>query len=490
MSPPHTVFYGTFIDLPRTKSGQKHDLLVRHGALWVSANGTIEGMDWTVGNDSDLHALLRRKGWVDNVHLVRAQSSQNEFFFPGFIDTHIHAPQYPNSGLFGSSTLLEWLERYTFPMESSFGSTSNPSLLTGNAFRVYNQTITRTLSHGTTYAAYYATIHVPATQILASLCLERGQKALIGRVCMDNPSTCPEDYRDASPASSLSDNEAVISYIRGIDPSGALVKPILTPRFALSCSATAMRAIADQATRHASGDGAPLHIQTHISENTAEIGAVRLFFPQQDTYAGVYDEYGLLTPRTILAHAVHLTPKERELISARGAKISHCPTSNSALGMSVLEAVRQACLVSRLVRFAVSPEDEEEGKRMVLSVEEALYLATRGGAAVVDAADQVGGFDKGMLFDAQLVRLGPGVEKGISGKESPVDVFGWESWEEKVHKWVWNGDDRNVKGVWVNGRLVHSRGDVGGESGGRLLRWVLGLGVVGLGAVIAWRSRR
>lgn len=90
MSPPHTVFYGTFIDLPRTKSGQKHDLLVRHGALWVSANGTIEGMDWTVGNDRDLHALLRRKGWVDNVHLVRAQSSQNEFFFPGFIGTPTH----------------------------------------------------------------------------------------------------------------------------------------------------------------------------------------------------------------------------------------------------------------------------------------------------------------------------------------------------------------------------------------------------------------
>ncbi|KAL5365020.1 hypothetical protein BJX96DRAFT_158415 [Aspergillus floccosus] len=516
MSPPHAVFYGTFIDLPRTKSGHKHVLSIRHGALWVSADGTIQGADWAVANDSDLHALLRRKGWVAKVHIIRAQSSQNEFFFPGFIDTHIHAPQYPNSGLFGSSTLLDWLERYTFPMESSFGSTSMPSLPPPTAFRVYNQTITRTLSHGTTYAAYYATIHVPATQLLASLCLRRGQKALIGRVCMDNPTTCPDFYRDASPESSLSDNEAVIAHIRAIDPSGALVKPILTPRFALSCSPAAMRGIADQAARHASDDGAPLHIQTHISENTAEIDAVHLFFPQQDSYADVYDAFGLLTPRTILAHGVHLTPKERELISARGAKISHCPASNSALGSglcpvrrildagitvglgtdvsggysaSVLEAVRQACLVSRLVRFATG-EDEEDGRRVVLSVEEALYLATRGGAAVVDAADQVGGFDEGMSFDAQLVRLGPAVGKKTSGEDSPVDVFGSESWEEKVHKWAWNGDDRNVKGVWVNGRLVHSRGDVGGESGGRLLRWVLGLGLVGVGAVVAWRYRR
>ncbi|KAL4889878.1 atrazine chlorohydrolase/guanine deaminase [Aspergillus ambiguus] len=534
MSPTSTVFYGTFIDLPRTKSSDKHVLSIRHGAIWVSADGTIEGVDFTVANDRDLRTLIRRKGWTvrndthtsslksksqAKVHLIRAEASQNEFFFPGFIDTHIHASQYPNAGLFGSSTLLDWLKTYTFPMETSLGNPSIPSLPPASAFRVYNQTITRTLSHGTTYAAYFATIHVPATQLLASLCLQRGQKALIGRVCMDNPTFCPETYRDASAEATVTQNEDVIAHIRAIDPAGTLVKPIITPRFAPTCTAAAMRGLADQAVRHASADGAPLHIQTHISENRSEVDTVREFFPEQRDYASVYDACGLLTPRTILAHGVHLTAAEHELIRARGSKIAHCPASNSALGSglcpvrrildagvtvglgtdvsggysaSVLEAVRQACLVSRLVRFAEEVEvgvAEEERARMVVSVEEALYLATRGGAMVVDAADEVGGFEVGMRFDAQLVRLGAAVGKRGAREESPVDVFGWESWHEKVHKWVWNGDDRNVKAVWVNGRLVHSRGDVG-EVGGRLLRWVLGLGVVGVGALVAWRYRR
>jgi guanine deaminase len=119
-------------------------------------------------------------------------------------------------------------------------------------------------------------------------------------------------------------------------------------------------------------------------------------------------------------------------------------------------------------------EKENEAARVKLSVPESLYLATRGGAAVVDMANEIGGFDLGMLWDVQLVQLG--AVKGLpespldggdgdgrvdlvrSGPVGNVDLFGMETWEEKVQKWVWGGDDRNVKAVWVAGRLVHSRG--------------------------------
>lgn len=191
---------------------------------------------------------------------------------------------------------------------------------------------------------------------------------------------------------------------------------------------------------------------------------------------------------------------------AREAKISHCPSSNSALGSgvcpvrtlvdegitvglgtdvsggyspSILEAVRQACLASRLLGHTASWQQdhrdvvESDLGREKLSVPESLYLATRGGAAVVDMADDLGGFDLGMLWDVQLIQLG-----GVKGVESSpldrgagdgsanlvkvgpvgnVDLFGTETWEEKIEKWVWSGDDRNVKAVWVGGRLVHTR---------------------------------
>ncbi|PYI12006.1 Metallo-dependent hydrolase [Aspergillus sclerotiicarbonarius CBS 121057] len=542
MSPAYTIFVGTFIQLPRTKTGADHQLSITRGALWVSTtDGQIKGFDWSIANDKDLKALLKTKGWTVvndpntksksgvKVTLVVAREDQNEFFFPGFIDTHIHAPQYPNSGLFGSSGLLSWLKTYTFPMEKSFGSTKLPSIPPPQAYRVYNQVIARTLANGTTCASYFATIHVPATNLLATLCHTRGQRALIGRVCMDNPDQCPDDYRDPSASDSISATEATIAHIRSIDPSASLLHPIITPRFAPSCTPPALAQLAHLAA----STSPPMHIQTHLSENIDECALVHSLFPQSKDYTSVYDHFNLLTPRTILAHCVHLSDDERTMIASRKSKLSHCPASNSALGSgicqvrkaldagitvglgtdvsggyspSVLETVRQACLVSRLLpQFSTSPsttptdndpsdddddDDDDDGSipREILSVEEALYLATRGGAAVVDMAEQIGGFDLNMSWDAQMIKLGKFSPAGRWGErggvDSAVDVFGDESWTEKVHKWVWNGDDRNVRMVWVNGQLVHELVPEGEGSSGKAWRRLV-WGVVGVG-VVAW----
>ena len=514
MASAYTLFFGTFIQLPRAPSNGKHVLSIHRGALWVStSDGRIKGIDWSVQDEEGLRALMQRNGWIEHevngfssdpspstekVKIVRAREEHNEFFFPGFIgtslpqvtnrnttnrykDTHIHAPQYPNSGLFGSSTLLDWLETYTFPLESSFGDVKQTNTAPAKVHTVYNQVVSRTLANGTTCASYFATIHVPATNLLASLCYTRGQRAFIGRVCMDNPAFCPNYYRDASAETSLSATKASISHIHSIDPDGDVVKPIITPRFAPACSRSSLEDLGKLAASYSP----PLHVQTHISENKSEIALVKDVFPDCDSYADVYDRFNLLTPRTILAHGVHLTQSEMDLIRERRSKISHCPASNSALGSglcpvrslldsgitvglgtdvsggyspSILEQVRQACLVSRLLKHI--PGEEKDGREN-LSVEEGLFLATRGGAAVVDMEREIGGFEVGMRFDAQLIGLGAAKENaGSSGMvddmgEGTVDVFGWESWTEKIHKWVWCGSDRNVRGVWVNGRFVH-----------------------------------
>ncbi|CAI7626691.1 unnamed protein product [Penicillium viridicatum] len=521
-----TVYRGTFIQSVLPDSGSKPELSRNQGALWVSAaDGRIQGWDWKASDDSGFAELMSRSGWVDinaietqgqanghvsktRVKIVTANEKHNEFFFPGFIDTHIHAPQYPNAGLFGSSTLLDWLETYTFPVESRFGSPPDPK--TGHqtqtdpketpllAQQIYDQVISRTLSHGTTCASYYATNHVPATNALSSLCHTRGQRAFIGRACMDNPDFCVDYYRDFSADDSIHATRQTIEFIHTLDPEGKLVKPIVTPRFAPSCTRPALQSLGELAASYSP----PLHIQTHISENINELALVKELFAEADSYAAVYDKYNLLTPRTILAHAVHLSADERALIRTREAKISHCPASNSALGSgicpvrtlldegitvglgtdvsggyspSILEAARQACLASRLLgQSAAWQRDHPQADgREKLSVQESLYLATRGGAAVVDMGSDLGGFDMGMLWDVQLIRLGgvklvekspldgvPGdgsVDLVQAGPVGNVDLFGTETWEEKIQKWVWSGDDRNVKAVWVGGRLVHSR---------------------------------
>ncbi|KAF5133604.1 putative guanine deaminase [Metarhizium anisopliae] len=467
------VLLGTFIhSKSRTELEYIHNagVAVDHGGTIVAIARDCESVN--VAKDR----VLEETGWThSDVDVVACREGQ--FFFPGFIDTHVHASQYPNVGIFGKSTLLDWLEKYTFPLESSLSDLAK-------ARKVYTACVRRTLSHGTTTATYYATVDVPATNLLADLCLSLGQRAFVGRVCMDRKELCPSYYRDESAEQSLHNAMESIAHIKEIDPGYELISPILTPRFAPSCSSEGMKGLSAIQKRE------DLPVQTHISENKSEIQLVADMYPDSGSYAKVYDDHGLLTPKTVLAHAVHITEDEARLISQRESKVSHCPCSNSSLtsgearvrwmweqgievglgtdmsggySPSILEAARQATLTSR--HLAMQIGDEALREKTKLTVEEALYLATRGGAHCLGLGDRVGGFEVGKQLDAQLIALAQVQDDGSRAGEDDdgyvdagnVDIFGWETWEERIAKWLYNGDDRNTKKVWVKGRLVHHR---------------------------------
>ncbi len=284
----------------------------------------------------------------------------------------------------------------------------------------------------------------------------------------------PDYYRDESVEAAVRDSRECIEYVRSIDPESDLIAPVVTPRFAPSCSGEMLGALGDLLKETG------CLAQTHISENPRECELVRELFPERKSYADVYDTAGLLTEKMVLAHAVHLTDEETVLIKARDAKISHCPASNTAItsgrakirlmldagltvGLgtdvsgghtpSILAQAREALFVSRHVAM-------DHGHEAKLSVEESLYLATRGGAKVVGLEDRIGGFEVGKQWDAQMVGLtGVNEAEELDQQIGPVEIFGSESWEERVHKWVYTGDDRNTIAVWVGGRLVHSKPD-------------------------------
>lgn len=432
-------------------------------------------------------------------------------------DTHIHASQLPNSGLFGETTLLDWLNKYTFPLESSLSSPTK-------ARKVYSRCVARTLSHGTTTAAYYATTHAASTNILASICHSKGQRAFIGRCCMDS-NINPSYYRDASVECAIEDTKATIDYITSLDPSHTLISPIITPRFAPSCTPSLLSRLGVLAAQ------TRLPIQTHISENPDEIALVAKLFPTYSSYAAVYDAFDLLTSRTVLAHAVHLKPEERQLIKQRGASVSHCPISNSALSSgicpvrellddgivvglgsdvsggwspSILVAAREASIISRVLAAVERDSKKSKGvsfppenvphvkdphspttaiitpsktrptpsERKKLTVAECLYLATVGGATCLGLESKIGRFAVGMEWDAQLIALDhlalnsddfdefEELEEDISngkGDLGPAEIWGHEDWADKVAKWVFCGDERNLKRVFVRGRMVFER---------------------------------
>ena len=146
----------------------------------------------------------------------------------------------------------------------------------------------------------------------------------------------PGYYVEPSSDVSVTSVREFISHIRAF-PSGPIVssheprvQPILTPRFAISCTDDLLTDLGKLAFTEPN-----LRIQTHISENPSEVDFTRSLFPPAPSYAGVYDMFGLLRNNTILAHAVHLSEDEMDLIKARNAGISHCPTSNFNLSSGV-----------------------------------------------------------------------------------------------------------------------------------------------------------
>jgi guanine deaminase len=167
-----------------------------------------------------------------------------------------------------------------------------------------------------------------------------GQRAFIGKCCMDR--NAPNNYIETA-ESSLAATHDFLDHFESSPIHSAskaqrripLVQPILTPRFAVSCTPTLLSALgALSASRKPS-----LPVQTHQSENPLECLWVKEMFAAEaggdawgETYAGIYEHYGLLGPGTILAHCVHLDDTQREIIRRTGAGVSHCPGSNLYLG--------------------------------------------------------------------------------------------------------------------------------------------------------------
>ncbi|KAF8882424.1 hypothetical protein BD779DRAFT_1612446 [Infundibulicybe gibba] len=445
------VYYGPVIN---PQSPSTYQALPRC-LLAIGTAGTIE---WIV---DDVESALVQEA------LAQKELPQGQFIMPGLVDTHTHAPQFPNLGSGQQYELLDWLERVTFPMEAKFNDLAF-------ARHTYEAVVRRVIDCGTTTCCYYGTLHLEATKILADIVHAKGQRAFIGKCNMDRNS--PKTYIEPSAADSIHATKQLISYIRSLSSSSAhipLVHPIITPRFAISCTPTLLKGLgALAASDHT------LAIQTHISENPAEIAFVKSLFPECSTYADVYDSFGLLRANTVLAHAVHLEDAEVELIGKRRAGISHCPTSNFNLssGMapigkyldrgikvglgtdvsggfspSILNSIQSTSIAAKVIAMqsAHTHDAATPGKFAghMLPVSALLHLATLGGAQVCCLEAETGSFAPGKSFDALVVDVRGGLSPGVWGADS-------DGLESMLERFLFCGDDRNIAEVYVRGKFI------------------------------------
>ncbi|XP_064595797.1 guanine deaminase-like [Liolophura sinensis] len=372
-----------------------------------------------------------------------------QFFTPGFIDTHTHAPQYAMLGTALDKELCDWLSWYTFPTEAKF---ADPEF----AAHIYNKAVGRLLNNGTTTVSYFGTTHLKACQILCDIIESKGQRAYVGKVNMDT--NCPEYYRELT-ENSVEDTKRFIDSV--LDRKNPLLTPVITPRFAGTCSRELLQKLGQLAQE------TQLPIQTHISECTTECAWVKDLFPETQNYADVYDKHNLLTPKTILAHGVYLTEAELNLIKKRKCALSHCANSNASIrsgildvrellnrgikvglgtdmsagySPSVLDAMRSSLLVSNVLTVR-----QPQGYQW-LPYKEAFKLSTLGGATAMGLDDVIGNFQVGKDFDALLI--------DCDVTHSPFDTYPWDTMEDLVQKFIYQGDDRNITEVYVSGRRV------------------------------------
>ncbi|KAK2035645.1 guanine deaminase [Colletotrichum zoysiae] len=441
--------------------------LAFHGALIHSLGPNqveiLENAGLVIGEDGLISNFYREisaeelsKTLPNNVHFQKLEKGQ--FLSPGFIDTHNHAPQWAMRSLGQGLHILDWLEQVTFPHEARF---SDPVY----ARKVYESCVKGFLKQGITTASYYGSKHAKATQILADICKDMHQRAFVGKCNMDR--NAPSYLHDESAESSLRETAECVEHIRQIDPTGQLVRPVLTPRFAICCTPDLLAGLGKMATEDPS-----LAIQTHFNEAEQEIKATRELFSEFSSEADLYHHYGLLNQRSILAHCTFMTDYEMDKILEYGCGIAHCPISNMTVGggfmaasirqflnrgikvglgtdsgggfsSSMLDTIRQAIIASN-AREAMS-----SGKDKALSLDEVFYLSTLGGAAVCCLEDKVGNFAVGKEFDAILVTCPLDESFGVMTVREETDGL-----RTIFEKFLMTGDDRNIARVYVQGKLV------------------------------------
>jgi guanine deaminase len=413
---------------------------------WQDGAVVLEG--GLIAEVGDYHTLWKKP----RAQPVRWLHSNRVVVFPGLIDLHTHAPQYPAVAR-GTSELLPWLRQYIFPLEREF--TGPRGRREAAAF------IAELARHGTTTAMLYTAVFEDSCDAIFQAAAEKGLRAFIGKMMMDVGSYGPHQPSKIL-SISLAETERLIKKWHGANDG--LIEYAVSPRFAVSCSEKLMRRAGELANEYGT------YIQTHLAENREEIEKVRNLFPDAQDYTDVYARCGLLGPRTVLGHCLHLSPREHEVIAAAGAAVAHCPTANLFLrsGILPLDTVRAAGIrvglgsdvaagaelnLWRVMRAAVESQTARsfyEPAVAALTPAGALHLATQGAATALGRGRALGSFEIGKEADFTVMDLG-GLLPYRKSSKGTNDL----AVEDVVSLCVYRGGPETVVETFVRGRSVY-----------------------------------
>ena len=364
-----------------------------------------------------------------------------KLIIPGLSDLHLHASQYSNTGLGLDLELLDWLDTYTFPEESKYKDIEYAK----KAYQTFVDDLAKT---ATTRASIFATLHTNMTLLLMDLLEQKKICAYVGKVGMDR--NCPDFYIEKN------GKEETLRFVEECQKRNyKFVKPIITPRFTISCTDEYMKYMGELAKKY------NIAVQSHLSENFGEIDFVRQLRPNDKFYGESYDKNGLFGKevKTVMAHCVHCPKEESELIKKNGVYIAHCPTSNSNISsgicpagrylregynigigsdisgghtLDLFEVIRHAIQVSKMNLRYINPKEKP------LTLSETFFMATNKGGSFFG---KVGVFEKDYEFDAIVL------------DESLIKNVREYNEKERLERFIYNKDAK-IESKFIRGNKI------------------------------------
>jgi guanine deaminase len=363
---------------------------------------------------------------------------------PGFIDTHIHMPQAQVIASWGAQ-LLDWLNTYTFPEESKFADPAH-------AARIAGRFLDELIRYGTTTAVAYCSSHPASVDAYFAAAEARGLRMIGGKVMMDR--NAPDAVLD-TPQAAYDDSKALIARWHG---RGRALYAI-SPRFAITSTPAQMQVAQALVAEHPE-----LHMQTHLSENRDEIDFTLSLYPEARDYLDVYERYGLLGPKSLFGHAIHLSDRETAAMAESGSIAVFCPTSNLFLGSGLYDKVG---LREKGVRRAIATDvgggtsysmlrTLDEGYKVLalrgqkLDPLKAFWWITRGNAEALGLEDRIGTLAPGS--EADMVVLDSAATPAMALRRETI-----RSLPEELFLLQTLGDDRAVAATYVAGEPASPR---------------------------------
>ena len=398
--------------------------IIKQGYIAVK-DGFIEDVSDTLRPEYEKETLIDHK---------------EKLILPAFCDLHMHAPQYPQRGIGMDCLLFDWLNDYTFPQESNYKDIQY-------ARSVYARLVREFLRQGSFHLSLFTTIHYDACDLLYRMLKEAGLYAYTGLVNMDRNS--PDYYVDET-AISLEKTERFICEHLGDEK----VKPILTPRFAPTCSRPLMEGLGKLAEKYDVG------VQSHLVESKAEAAWAKELYPEYASDGEIYEALGLLKGNgpKIFAHVIFPTETEERILKEYNGISVHCPDATSniiagimpsaamqkkglkiALGsdvggghfLGIYRQIARAAQISKMKQF-YEPEHDK------IELANAFYMATVNGGSIFD---RVGKLEKGYRFNALVV-------------DDMLDEEYHTSLSDALERFCYIGDERNIAERYIDGKKI------------------------------------